>query len=170
MSIMVLLRLMHILAGITWVGAMIFTVFFLIPALKDDGATLGKVFQGLMKRGYMQVMPAVAIVTILSGLWMIRVTSNGMMDVYMQSRAGRTFTTAGGLAIIGFLIGMFVARPAGMRAAGLMGQMANSSDNAEKARLQGEVAALQKRNGAATMIVAVLVIAAAAGMAIARYV
>lgn len=170
MSIMVLLRLLHILSGITWAGAMIFTVFFLIPALKDDGPLMGRVFQGLVKRGYMQVMPAVAIITILSGLWMMSITAGGHMDLYMQSRAGRTFATAGTLAMIGFLIGMFVARPAGMKAGALSAQLATATDGAEKARLQGEVMALQKKNGLATMIVAVLIIAAAAGMAIARYV
>ncbi|HVX88796.1 MAG TPA: hypothetical protein VG940_07720 [Gemmatimonadales bacterium] len=167
---MLILRLLHVLTGIFWVGTMTFVTLFLIPSLKEDGALMGRVFGGLVKRNYMVVMPLVAILTILSGLAMIWVTSGGHLDMYMQTPSGHTFTMAGGLGIVGFLIGMFVARPAGMKAAGLGQQMAAATDPAAKAALQAEIAALQKRNGFATTLVTVLVLAAAAGMAIARYV
>lgn len=131
---------------------------------------MGRVFQGLMKRGYMIIMPVIAILTILSGLAMIWITSGGHLSMYMATPSGHTFTQSGGLAIVAFLVGMIVARPAGMKAAGLATQMASTTDAAEKGRLQGEIAILQKRNALATMAVTVLLIVAAAGMAIARYV
>lgn len=168
--LMILLRLTHILAGITWVGAVIFTAIFLFPAMQGDPATAGKVMAGLARRRYMQVMPAVAILTILSGLWMIWVTSGGHLGMYMQTASGHTFTMAGGLGILGFLLGIFVARPRGMKAMALGKQMAAVTDSTERAKLQEEMQTLQKQSGMVTMAVTILVLLAAAGMAIARYV
>jgi hypothetical protein len=167
---MILLRLVHILLGIFWVGATIFTTFFLFPSLIGDPATMGKVGQGLMRRRFMMIMPLVALFTILSGLAMLRVTSGGQMDAYMQTPAGRTFGMAGGIAILAFILGISLARPAGMKAAQLGAQMASVTDPAERTRLQSEMAALQKKSGMITVLVTVLLIIAAAGMAIARYV
>ena len=168
--LMILLRLIHILAGITWVGAVIFTAFFLFPALQGDPATAGKVMAGLARRRYMQVMPAAALLTILAGLWMIWITSGGHMDMYMQTASGHTFTMAGGLGILGFLLGIFVARPRGMKAMAIGKEMATVTDPAERIRLQEEMQKLQKQSGIVTMLVTILVLVAAAGMAIARYV
>ena len=168
--LMILLRLIHILAGITWVGAVIFTSLFLFPAMQGDPGTAGKVMAGLARRRYMQFMPAVAILTILAGLWMIWITSGGHLDLYMQTASGHTFTMAGGLGIVGFLLGMLFARPRGLKAMALGKQMATVTDAAERATLQGEMERLQKQSGMITMAVTILVLLAAAGMAIARYV
>jgi uncharacterized membrane protein len=167
---MILLRLVHILLGIFWVGATIFTTFFLFPALMGDPATMGKVGQGLMRRRFMMVMPLAAILTILSGLTMLWTTSAGQMDAYMATAGGKMFARAGGVAILAFLLGITLARPAGMKAARLGAEMATVTDPARRAALQAEMAALQKRNGVITVVVTVLLVIAAAGMAIARYV
>lgn len=167
---MILFRLIHILSGITWVGAVIFTACFLFPAMQGDPGTAGKVMAGLARRRYMQVMPAVAILTILSGLWMIWVTSGGHLAMYLHTASGHTFTMAGGLGILGFLLGIFVARPRGMQAMALGRQMATVTDPAERALLQERMEVLQRQSGMVTMAVTVLVLLAAAGMAIARYV
>jgi uncharacterized membrane protein len=167
---MILLRLIHILLGLFWVGAMVFTTFFLFPSLMGDPATMGKVVQGLMKRRFMMIMPLVAIFTILSGAAMLWITSGGQMDAYMQTPAGRTFSMAGGLAILAFVLGITMARPAGMKAAALGARMASVTEPTERARLQAEMAALQKTNGMITVLVTLMVLLAAAGMAIARYV
>lgn len=167
---MILLRLIHILTGIVWVGGMTFFMFFLLPGLQGEPAVMGKVMQGLARRNYMLLMPLIAIATILSGLAMIWVTSGGHVGLYMQTRSGHTFTMAGGLAILGFLVGMFLSRPAGMKAAAIGAQMATATDPAEQARLKDQMAGLQKKSGVYSILVMVLLLAAAAGMAIARYV
>ena len=168
--LMILLRLLHILSGIAWVGTMIFTVFFLFPALAGDTATVGKVMAGLARRRYMQFMPGIALVTILSGSWMIWITSGGHMDMYMQTASGHTFTMAGGLGILGFLLGIFGARPIGLKAMAIGQQMGATTDPAERARLQEQMLGLQKKSGLITLTVTILILLAAAGMAIARYV
>ncbi|HYU52076.1 MAG TPA: hypothetical protein VEK37_03995, partial [Gemmatimonadaceae bacterium] len=65
---LLILRLIHILTAIMWVGSSIFTTFFLAPALASTPAVLGQVMAGLQKRRIMTVMPIVATLTILSGV------------------------------------------------------------------------------------------------------
>lgn len=167
---MILLRLIHVLAGIFWVGATIFTSFFLAPSLQGDPTTMGKVMAGLAKRGFMTVMPLVAILSVLSGLTLIWVTSGGHLHEFMETASGHTFTMAGGLAMLGFLVGISVVKPTVDRAGALGAQMAAVTDPSERARLQEVMAGLQKRLKIGSTTVVILLILAASGMAIARYV
>jgi uncharacterized membrane protein len=166
---MTLLRLIHVLGGIAWVGSMFFMMMFLFPALQGDPATMGKVMQGLGKRRFMQIMPIVAIFTMLSGLWMVWITSGGDIRTYASSGAGKVFTMGGGLAIIAFLLGIMIGRPTGMKAMAIGQAMATASD-AEKGKLAEQMAALQKKSAVVNVVVAALLVAAAAAMAVARYV
>ncbi|MBW8773210.1 MAG: hypothetical protein JF590_07980 [Gemmatimonadetes bacterium] len=167
---MILLRLIHIVGAIFWVGSAMFTGFFLIPALKESPATMGQVGQALSKRGFMTVMPIVGLLVILSGATMLWVTSGGNMQMYMQTPAGHTFTMAGGVGILSLLIGLIFTKPANMKVGQLGAQLQAATDPAEKARLGGEMAAAGKQAALWTLIVTILMIIAAAGMAIARYV
>jgi hypothetical protein len=168
---MILLRLLHILTGITWVGAMVFMTFFLIPVFRvSPPALAGQVMQGLAKRRYMQLMPLIALVTMLSGIWMIWITSGGNLGMYMQTRSGHSFATAGGLAILAFALGIVFGRPTGIKAAAIGARLATVTDPVEKAKLVDEMTVLQKKTGMISVGVTILLIIAAGGMAIARYV
>ena len=167
---MILLRLIHILGAIFWVGSAMFTGFFLIPSLKETPATMGAVAQALNKRGFMVTMPIVGLLVILSGGTMLWIQSGGHMHEYMMTASGHTFTMAGGLGILALLFGVVFTKPANMKAGAIGAQLAAATDAGEKARLQGEMAAAQKKAAMYTIIVTILMILAAAGMAIARYV
>lgn len=167
---MILLRLIHILGAIFWVGSAMFTGFFLIPSLKESPATMGAVGQALNKRGFMMVMPIVGLLVILSGGTMLWIQSGGHMHEYMMTASGHTFTMAGGLGILALLFGVIFTKPANMKVAAIGGQIQAATDPAEKARLAGEMAAAGKKAAMYTMIVTILMLLAAAGMAIARYV
>lgn len=167
---MILLRLIHIVGAIFWVGSAMFTGFFLIPSLKETPATMGAVAQALAKRGFMTVMPMVGLLVILSGATMIWITSGGHLHEYMGTASGHTFTMAGGLGILSLLVGVIFTKPANMRAGAIGAQIAAATDPAEKGRLGQEMAAAQKKAAMWTMIVTILMVFAAMGMAIARYV
>lgn len=167
---MLSLRLLHILTGIAWVGGMTFFFVFLLPGLQGDPATTGKVMQGLARRGYMQIMPGIALVTILSGLWLVWITSGGDVHGYAGSRSGHVYLTSGGIAIVTFFIGVFLGRPIGMKAAQISAAMATATDAGAKTELMAEMAGLQKRGALINTIVLGGLLIAAAGMAVARYV
>lgn len=168
--LMILLRLIHVVGAIFWVGAAMFTGFFLIPALKETPATMGQVAQALAKRGFMAVMPIVGLLVILSGGAMLWISSGGNLHMYMQTPSGHTFTMAGGVGILSLIIGLVFTKPANMKAGELGAKLQAATDPAEKARLGQEMAAAGKAAAMWTMIVTILMIIAAAGMAIARYV
>lgn len=167
MAELFLLRLIHILGGILWVGAGLFSTFFLAPAMKSAGpAAAGAIMANLQKRRMFTIMPIVATLTILSGarlMWIVSAGNSG----WFASRPGHAYAISGAFAIIAFLTGLFVARPA-MARAGRLAQTA-ASDGASKEMLAAEMAKLQKRAAASTGVATTFLIIAAAGMSIARY-
>ena len=161
------LRLLHVGLGTFWVGTVLFNALYLSPALRAAGpAAAGAVMGSMMRRRFMVVMPVIAIVTILTGLRLLMIASGGDAH-WFQHRVGHTYSVAGGLAIIAFLVGIFVVRPT----MGRVGNLAQSatSDGTTRDALAAEMARLQRRAVVSNQIVAVLLVLATAGMAIARY-
>ena len=156
---LLVLRLIHILGGVYWVGAGLFSTFYLAPALKASGPTVaGAVMSHMQRRHMFTVMPVVAILTMLSGLRLMMIVSAGDGDWFVH-RAGHTYSVAGALAVIAFVLSLVVTRPAMVKA----GKLAQSGGD------PSAIAALQKRASVATMVAVVFLILSAAGMAVARY-
>ena len=165
------LRLIHVLGGVFWVGAALLNFLFVAPALQAAGpAAAGPVMGTLRKRKLTVVLPTVAVLTLLSGLRLMMIQSGGFDPAYFETGLGATFAAAGAAAILAFLIGITVAMPAQKRMMVLGPQIAAATDDASRAAAQAEMARLQKRLATVGPIVTVLLILAAAGMAIARYV
>jgi hypothetical protein len=80
------LRLIHILVGVYWAGTIFFFVTFLEPSLRSLGPDGGKVMVRFFERGYLKLLPSVALVTILSGLWMLWIVSGEFDPAWMGSR------------------------------------------------------------------------------------
>ncbi len=164
---LIVLRLIHVVGGVFWVGSVMFTTFFLMPVLMKSGPMVaGPVSAGLQARRMMTWMPTVAMLVILSGLRLMMIVSRGEAH-WFEHRSGHAYAASGVLAIIGFIVGFTVSRPAMTKAARLAQSAA--SDETSKNLIQDEVKRLQRRSYLGTMVVTWLVIVAAAGMAIARY-
>lgn len=164
---LIVLRIIHVLGGIVWVGTMVFMGFFLAPAMSTMGPAAAQVMGGLQKRKFMVFLPIVAVLTILSGLRLMMVMSGTFGPGYFQSPMGRTFAGAGVASIVAFVIGIVVNRPAMMKMGTLQQSMA--SDPVSKDAIAGEIRKLQQRMAIAGTVVTVLLLVAALGMAIARY-
>ena len=167
--LLILLRLIHIVLGAAWVGMMVMNVAFLMPTLRDAGPAAGPVMAGLQRRKFMVVTPVIALLTIGSGAWlMMRVW--GGADGLMASRPGQTYTAGATLAIVAFVIGITVMRPAMMRAGALAQAMGTVQNDAERATRMAELERLRTRGAVAGRLVTVLLLLATAAMAVARYV
>src|ERR671914_24618 len=68
--LVIVLRFIHVVAGALWVGMVVFTTFFVMPAVQEAGPEGGKVMAGLQRRGIMTLMPILAIGTLISGIWL----------------------------------------------------------------------------------------------------
>lgn len=158
--ILLTMRMVHIVLGIFWAGTLIFNAIFLVPAIRDAGPEGAKVAAGLMRRRFLDVMPAVAALALASGLWLYWFDSGGFQPSFMRSRMGMTLGFGAVAAIIAFILGVAILRPAMLKAAAL------SQNPAQLAAAQ----ALRVRAAATGRLIAVLLGVAAAAMAIARYV
>ena len=165
----IVLRMVHILGGVFWVGGLMFQSLFLMPALANAGPAAGAVMSGLVQRKLPVWMPVAGILTLLSGLRLLMIASANFQGAYFSSPVGRTFSIAGGLAILGFIIGMATVRPAMMKAAALGQQMASAPDDATRSRLGAEMAATRQKGVAGNVVVMLLLLLAVLGMASARY-
>ncbi len=163
---LILLRLLHIGLGVFWVGAIVFNTLFLVPAIRDAGPDGAKVAAGLMKRRFMDITPVVAIVTIISGLWLYWRASGGFQPAYVHSPMGGALAVGGLLAIVGFAVGIAVMRPSMLKAAALARGAASSAD---KESVMEEAQRLRLRAQGAGRWVAALLSLSVAAMAVARY-
>ncbi len=158
MFLLLLMRLLHILSGIFWVGTMMFNTAFLMPAFKDAGPDGAKVGAALAKRRFMVVMPIAALVTILSGFWLFWRVSGGFQETFMQSHMAKALSFGAACAIVALIIGFVVVRPAMMQA------MALAQSDPQRAQV------LRVRADVVGRVVTALIVLAAAAMAVARYV
>ena len=165
----IVLRIVHIFCGIFWVGGLMFQAYFLMPVLATVGPAAGAVMGGLVQRKLPTIMPILAILTLLSGLRLLMIASVNFSAAYFSSPIGRTFSISGGLAILGFVMGMAMVRPAMMKAAALGQQLAGAPDDATRSRLSAEMAEIRKRGMVGNVIVLVMLLVAVLGMAVARY-
>ena len=166
---LIVLRLIHILGGILWVGTGLFTTAFLMPALNRLGpATAGPLMGALQQRHMFTVFPVVAVLTILTGIRLLHIVSGGFARSYFDSPTGQTFLWSGIAAIVAFILGIFVGRPIGLRIGALSASIATLPEEQRAARV-AEVERLKRRGAVVSTTAMVLLIGAAAGMAIARY-
>jgi uncharacterized membrane protein len=165
-----LMRVIHILIGVFWVGTVLFIAVFLMPSVRAAGPAGGSVMHQLVQARRLPLwLMAAAIVTIASGLWLYWLDSSGFRSAWLGSGPGRVFGLGGAFAILATIVGMAVNTPAGRRLAALTARVQGSGrpPSSEEA---AEMQRLQTRLARATIAVAVLLVLATAAMAVARYV
>ena len=146
---LLIMRLVHILLGVFWAGAVLFNTIFLLPAMRDAGPEGAKVGAALMRRRLFDVLPTVAVLNILSGFWLYWRVSLGFQPEYMGSTTGMTLGFGAIASLIAFGIGVFVMRPAMLRAAALTQSAAQADPSVREAQLK-TVQSLRVRAGKKT--------------------
>jgi uncharacterized membrane protein len=90
---LILLRIIHIFAGVFWVGAALIGTFFLVPAARSSGPEGLKFIQTLMVRMRFQTAIIVAaVLTILAGFFLYARDSGGFQQSWITSSVGLGFT------------------------------------------------------------------------------
>jgi uncharacterized membrane protein len=164
------LRLVHIISGVFWIGGGLYTFFFLGPALASTPTVMGQVMAALQKRGVFTAQQIAAGLVLLSGIRLLMIDSAGFSGSYFATGTGRTFAIAGVFAVIAAVFNFGVARPTMERAVRVGAALTAAADAGEKARLTQELDRLRKRGAFAGMLAVTFGILAASGMAVARYV
>lgn len=166
---LVILRAVHILAGVYWAGAVFVVVTFLVKAVADAGPAGGQVMSALIRRRFLDAIPAVALVTVLSGLELYRRASGSYSVDWMRSPTGMGLSIGAVTGILALLIGGIVGRPNTLQAAALMARAATMADGMEKAALITRAGQLRARGTGAIQGAAVFLLISVLCMAVSRY-
>jgi uncharacterized membrane protein len=165
---LIALRILHIVTGVFWAGAVFFIVSFLLPTFKAVGPDAGKVFAELRRRNMFNWIPAIALVTIITGLWMYMLRM-GTAANWAASREAMALGGGAVSAILALLIGTFVMRANTLKAADMAAAAMQMPAGAERDARMAEVQAMRARAAMAARTVATLLLIAVVTMAMARY-
>jgi uncharacterized membrane protein len=167
-TITLLLRLIHILAGIFWVGAIFLIAGFLLPTARATGRDGGRFMQHLMLQRRLPVFLAIAmLLTVLSGFAMYGRLVAATNGAWAGTPPAMAYGAGGLAAILGALVGGLVSGRAARRMAAI-GQSATQKGG-PSAEEQAEMERLQKRMALGSWLVAAFLAFSAGTMAVARY-
>src|SRR5262245_56599820 len=110
-----ILRLVHIISGVFWVGSVLFMTVMLMPSIRAAGPAGVAIMSELGRRRLPLIMMGSAILTVGAGIWLLIILSGGAPGVWMQSSAGRAYGVGGGLAFLTLIFGMAINAPAANR-------------------------------------------------------
>jgi hypothetical protein len=167
--LIVILRLVHIVLGIFWAGTIFFFATFLEPSVRAAGPEGGKVMFQLFSRRYLEILPAIAGLTILAGAGLMWKVSGGFDPRWMGSRMGIVLSFGAAAALTAFVVGATVMRGAAVRIFAIMRTM-SEADESTRGAMMSEMADLRVRAKTGARWVAVLLLIASTAMAVARYI
>jgi len=166
--LVIVLRLLHIISGMFWVGSALMLTFFISPtvgATKEAGQGFMRHFMGNTK--FNLVMWTSALTTVIAGYALYWIDSKGFTSDWMHSGSGIGFGIAAGFAVLGLIVGIFQGKNSNAMAqlGGKIQSQGTPPSPEQAAQLQG----LGKALAVGGMLNATFLILATIGMAIARY-
>ncbi|MEW6085196.1 MAG: hypothetical protein AB1607_11435 [Chloroflexota bacterium] len=159
------LRIVHILAGLFWVGGTLMMTFFIAPTVGALGEAGPRFVAHLVRNlKFTTRMSIAAGLTALAGIWLYWIDSNGFEAPWMMSSVGTGFGIGSAFGAIGFIFGILIGRTTNALVQ-LGGQIQGKPTPEQFAQLQ----LLQRRQAAYSKITAVSLILAVIFMAAARF-
>jgi len=165
----IVLRVLHILCGVAWAGAVFFIAAFLEPVVRTVGPAGGAVMMGIQKRGFSNFTAVMAVVTVLAGGTLLWIDSNGFSPAWMRTATGMGFSTGGLFGVLALGVGLGMMKPATERMGKLGAQMAQIPEGPARAAHMATMAAEGQRIKFAARLLAGLMLVAVLAMAASRY-
>ena len=169
MTGIILLRIVHVGFAIFWAGGVLFLNFVVGPAMAAAGPEGFRVMQEMHRRHSFDKILTAALLTILSGLLLMRSDSAGFQPAWFHSSFGIGISTGMVAAIIAFLVGVILIKPATSRMAALSTEMAAAPTPAARDVVSQQLIATRGRLIASGMVGTLFVLIAVLAMATARY-
>ncbi len=167
-TLTLLLRLIHILAGVFWAGSAFMVAGFLVPTVRETGAEGGRFMAHLVARRRLPVFLGIAmLLTVLSGLTLYARTAAATHGTWSRTGPGIAYAVGGLSAILGAIVGMSISGASARRMAAIGQQVAEAGRPSPEQ--QAEIGRLQGRMAVGARIAAGLLAVAVAAMATARY-
>ena len=138
-TITLVLRFVHIVGGVFWVGAVFLMVGFIFPTVRETGPAGGRFMQELMERRRLSVfMNSAAGLTMVSGFIMYGRITAATNGAWAGTRAGMTFGLGALATILAAIIGGAVVGRGAARLANL-GQAAQAAGGAPSPEHAAEI-------------------------------
>lgn len=160
-----ILRIIHIVGGVFWVGAALTMTFYIGPTIGATGEA-GQKFAGhfIGKMKFSSMMMISSMSSIIAGFLLYWIASNGFTSGWMRSGAGIGFGIGAIFALIGWVFGILIGRTnMAMAKLGSQFQGKPTSEQLTSVQKLQEQLAIYSKINAATLLLAV------AFMSFARY-
>ena len=163
--LMLVLRIVHVCAGIFWGGGALMMNFFFGPTVRAT-AQVGQQFAGhmLLRTKFVTVMTTMAALTIVAGAGLYWIDSDGFTSAWQSSNAGIGFGIGGLFGFVGFVFGSIFGQL--NKKLALIGSQVQGKPTPEQ---MSEIQAIQKRIATVTPIHVYSIIIAILLMSASRY-
>ena len=164
-TLVIVLRLLHILGGVIWVGGALSVNFFVGPAVGATGES-GKQFVGyLMNRTrFTAAMTVGALTTVIAGFLLYGIDSSWFSSAWESSGPGIGFAIGALFALVGFVTGIMNGN--NNRALGRIGAQIQGKPTGEQA---AQLDKIRKQQAWVVPVNSYSLLLAVFFMAIARY-
>ncbi len=163
--LVLVLRLVHIVGGVFWVGSSILFGFFISPAIAVTGEAGQKFMAHLVtKAGISTRITVAAILTVLAGGWLYWIDSAGLTSAWQNSGPGIGFGIGGLFALVGLGFGLVVGANNAK-----MGRLASQIQGQPSAEQMTQIQGAQRQLAVAGPVSTIALILALICMATARY-
>jgi uncharacterized membrane protein len=165
-----LLRLIHILSGVFWVGGFLVFARFVFPAVRALGPAAGPFMDQVVRvRKLPYALIASGVLTVISGFALYWRDSMGFRSEWMVTPTAMVFGIGGLLAVVALAIGLTVNAPVARRLSALAGQIQAQGGTPAPEQV-AEIHRLQERLAVVLPLVTALLVLATVAMALARHV
>lgn len=162
---LLLLRILHIGAGVFWVGSTLLLAFVITPALKATGGSGQKFIDYLItKKRFGTESAGAGGMAGIAGILLYWRDSQGFTSAWMESGAGIGFGVGAVFGLIAFIFGVLTDRK--LKAMALLREQIENAPSAEKTMQLQE---LEKQQAAYLNICAITLVLSLWIMAVARY-
>jgi uncharacterized membrane protein len=163
-TLTIILRLIHIIGGVFWVGTSLLFDFFVIPSARAS-IEAGQKFLGIFIKTHLgEVHGISAILTVLAGAGLYWIDSGGFASGWMTSGSGLGFGIGGIFGFLGVISSILQAIP--LRTLAETAAQIQGNPTPEQ---MDKIQAAQKRLGVISRIDSAVLILALIFMSTARY-
>lgn len=163
------LRLLHIICGVLWVGGAGVMVMFILPAVGATGPAGGQFMQHVVTKTKLTVyLPILGVITVLAGFGLYYHDMSISGGGFGSSRSGMVYGIGGALALVALILGGAMTGSA----AGGIQKITNAvaaSGGPPTAEQTQQLIALRGRMALGARIAFLLVLITTICMAVARY-
>lgn len=168
--LLIVLRLIHIIAGVLWVGGAIFFFYFIEPTANELGPDAEKFMGRIVVQRRMPIYFLVfSGLTVLAGLILYWIDSSGLRGEWITSGFGLVLTIGGLAGLIAAVGGNLLIKPNVDRLAAIGAEIKAAGGPPSEQQL-AELHAVQHRLRTIGAVDVVLLLISVAAMASARYV